>query len=106
MTCWTRRPSLARSSGRSSAGRSGKVSATFGSAEIDLRGAALAGGGATLHVEAVFGSAELLAPADWAVNVQASELFGSVEVKRQEPALPAGTLTLTGSCTFGSITVR
>lgn len=86
--------------------RGGKVSATFGSAEIDLRGAALADGGATLHVEAVFGSAELLAPADWAVNVQASEMFGSVEVKRQQPASPAGTLTLTGSCTFGSITVR
>ena len=84
----------------------GKVSATFGSAEIDLRGAALAGDGATIHVEAVFGSAELLAPADWAVNVQASELFGSVEVKRQQPSSPAGTLTLTGSCTFGSITVR
>ena len=86
--------------------RGGKVSATFGSAEIDLRGAALAGDGAALHVETVFGSAELLVPDDWAVNVQTSELFGSVEVKRRQPPSPAGTLTITGSCTFGSITVR
>ena len=86
--------------------RGGKVSATFGSAEIDLRGAALAGDGAALHVETVFGSAEFLVPDDWAVNVQTSELFGSAEVKRRQPSSPAGTLTITGSCTFGSITVR
>lgn len=85
--------------------RGGKVSATFGSAAIDLRGAGLAGGTATLHIEAVFGSAEVYVPADWAVNVQASGNFGGVEVKRPQPSSPSATLTVTGSCTFGGITI-
>jgi predicted membrane protein len=86
--------------------KGGKVSAVFGSVELDLRGAALAGGEATLNIETVLGSAELLVPNDWTVNVQASETLGSVKIKRSQPSSPAATLTVTGSCTLGSITVR
>ncbi len=86
--------------------KGGRVSAVFGSAEIDLRGAALADNAATLHIETVLGSAELIVPDDWAVNVQTSETLGSVEFRRPQPSAPTATLTLTGSCTLGSITVR
>ena len=85
--------------------RGGKVSATFGAARIDLRGAALAGGEATLQVETIFGSAEVLVPDDWMVNVQTDDNFSSVDLKRAQPSAPTATLTLSGSCTFGGVTI-
>ena len=83
----------------------GSVSATFGGAEIDLRGAALAGGAAAINVNATFGGVEIHVPPDWAVDVRASAMFGGVESKRAEPADPKATLTITGSCLFGGIEI-
>ena len=83
----------------------GNVSATFGGAEIDLRGAALAGGAATINVNAMFGGIKLQVPPDWAVDVRASATFGGVETKRPAPADPKATLTVTGSCLFGGIEI-
>ncbi len=85
--------------------RGGKVSATFGSATVDLRDAALAGGSAVLRVEVLFGSADIYVPDDWAVEVQASATLGGVETTRRAPAEPSATLTVTGSCTFGGIEI-
>ncbi len=83
--------------------RGGSVSATFGSAEIDLRGSSLADGAATINVNALFGSVKLQVPPDWAVEVRASVAFGSMESNRPEPASAKGALIVAGSCLFGSI---
>ena len=83
----------------------GNVSVTFGGAEIDLRGAAIAGDAATINVNAVFGGVKLQVPPDWAVHVRADSTFGGVEKKRPDPAEPKATLTVTGSCLFGGIEI-
>ena len=83
----------------------GNVSVTFGSAEIDLRGAAMDGNAATINVNAVFGGVKLQVPPDWAVEVRADSTFGGVEKKRPDPAEPKAMLTVTGSCLFGGIEI-
>lgn len=85
--------------------RGGNVSATFGSAEVDLRNAEAADGTATVNVNALFGSITLRIPPDWAVDVRSSATFGSIESERAEPAEPRATLTVTGSCLFGGIVI-
>ena len=85
--------------------RGGKASVMFGSATLDLRDAVLEGGAATLHVEVLFGSAEIYVPDGWAVEVQADANLSSIETKHRAPSQPSATLTLTGSCTFGGITI-
>ena len=85
--------------------RGGSVSATFGSADIDLRSADLVEGAATVHANALFGSINLRVPSDWAVDIHASAMFGSIETKRPEPAEPKARLIVTGSCMFGGIEI-
>ena len=85
--------------------RGGNVSATFGSAEIDLRAAAPVDGAATVNASALFGSINLRVPPDWAVEVRSSATFGSIESRRAEPAEPRARLTVTGSCLFGGILI-
>ncbi|MDE2860704.1 MAG: DUF5668 domain-containing protein [Chloroflexota bacterium] len=83
----------------------GTVSATFGSAEVDLRSAVVVGSSATVDASVMFGSVTLRVPPDWAVDIQSSVMFGSIETKRPEPAEPKARLVVTGSCWFGEIQV-
>lgn len=83
----------------------GNVSATFGSAELDLRSSVMVGGEATLNVSVMFGSVNLRVPADWAIDVRASVNFGHIETKRQEPAEPTAKLVIAGSCWFGGLEI-
>ena len=85
--------------------RGGNVSATFGSAEIDLRNAEAADGAATVNASVLLGSVRLRVPSDWAVDVRSSATFGSIESQRSEPSEPRATLTVTGSCLFGGIVI-
>ena len=85
--------------------RGGNVSATFGSAEIDLRAAAVVDGVAAVNASALFGSINLRVPPDWAVDVRSSATFGSIESRRAEPSDPRARLTVTGSCLFGGILI-
>ena len=85
--------------------RGGTVSATFGSAEIDLRSAVPVDGVATVNVSVLFGRVTLRVPPDWAVEVRSSATFGSTESKRSEPSDPRARLTVTGSCLFGEIEI-
>ena len=85
--------------------RGGNVSATFGSAELDLRNADAADGAATVNASVLFGSIRLRVPPDWAVDVRSSATFGSIESQRTEPSEPRATLTVTGSCLFGEILI-
>lgn len=86
----------------------GQVVAVFGSAEINLAHAGLAGGEATLDVTVVFGSVEIRVPENWTVDLQTNNILGGVEDKSSKP--PSGSsealLTLTGVCLLGSIEVE
>ena len=84
----------------------GRAYAIFGSGDIDLRGAATAEEGATIRIIALFGSVDLLVPADWDVNTQTWAVFGDVASKRGAPTSPVGRLTLTGLCLFGGVEVK
>ncbi len=87
--------------------RGGKADVVFGSAEIDLRAAGLAGGRATLVLSAVFGSIEVLVPRDWQVILEGTPVLGSIESrKRAAEVAPAQTLEVKGSAVFGSIEVK
>ncbi|MEX2205558.1 MAG: LiaF domain-containing protein [Myxococcota bacterium] len=106
-----------------------RVVVGFGSAKLDLTQALLAPGVTQIEVLAVFGSVELLVPADLEVELGASALFGAVErrgarggvsgflrdqIRRvtgtnPEPLEPDDDpplLRITGHAIFGSITVR
>lgn len=102
------------------------VRVMFGSAELDLREAALGPGTTTIDVGITFGSVELIVPPDLAVDVSVSTVAGSVEDARKsvvdKPSVLAGEPTgdpyrtaaaggdgprvrLVGSATFGSCEV-
>jgi predicted membrane protein len=88
--------------------RGGKADVVFGSAEIDLRGARLAGGRADLALSVVFGSIELFVPRQWQVILEGTPVLGSIE--SHKPATPeaekTGILVIRGSAVFGSIEVK
>ena len=86
--------------------RGGRISATFGGANIDMRRAALTDGEAVLHVTTLFGGVELHVPDDWAVNVQTSNMFAGANDERTKPTDPKERLTITGSCTFGGVSIK
>jgi len=87
--------------------RGGKAEVVFGSAEIDLRGARLAGGQATLVLSAVFGSIEVFIPRDWQVVLEGTPVLGSIESRKKASGVPPEqTLTVKGSAVFGSIEIK
>jgi len=91
----------------SQAFRGGKAEVVFGSAEIDLRGARLAGGQATLVLSAVFGGIEVFVPRDWQIVLEGTPVLGSIESHKRVSDVPPGqTLTIKGSAVFGSIEVK
>jgi predicted membrane protein len=87
--------------------KGGKADVVFGSAEIDLRAAGLAGGRATLVLSAVFGSIEVFVPRDWQVVLEGTPVLGSIESrKKAADVAPTQTLEIKGSAVFGSIEVK
>jgi predicted membrane protein len=92
----------------SQAFRGGKAEVVFGSAEIDLRGARLAGDRATIDLSAVFGGIEVHVPRDWEIVLEGTPVLGSIENRKS--AVPAtgktATLTVKGAAVFGSIEIK
>ncbi len=88
--------------------KGGKAEVVFGAIELDLSGAALEGGKATLYLSAVFGSIEVRVPRDWEVVVEGSPFLGSIEDKKRRvvDTEKKGTLTIRGSAAFGSIEIK
>ena len=88
--------------------RGGRADVVFGSAEIDLRSARLAGGQATLVLSVVFGGIEVVVPREWQVVLEGTPVLGSIEShKAATPdAQKTGTLLIKGSAVFGSIEVK
>lgn len=85
----------------------GSVSAVFGGAEVDLRGASLADG-ASLDVFTAFGGVEIFVPQGWNVVIHGFPLFGGFEnattKDRLEPGPP--TLNISALALFGGIDVK
>jgi predicted membrane protein len=88
----------------------GRASAIFGVARFDLRNATMSGDEARIHVDVVFGEAEVRVPENWHVISRAAVVFGAVNDKtihpRPDPNLKMPRLVITGSVVFGAITLR
>ncbi len=86
----------------------GRISAVFGTANVDLAQAGLANGEAEINVSATFASVVIRVPSDWRVDLRVSVTLAEAADKRPQPApdSPTGTLVVTGSATFGSVEIR
>lgn len=82
--------------------RGGRLSCLFGGGIVDLRGATLAPGGATLRVQAFNGGAQILVPGSWRLEVKMTGLGGVGDARPQidRPA-DAPVLRIEGWAMFG-----
>ncbi|HEX7949484.1 MAG TPA: LiaF domain-containing protein [Candidatus Limnocylindrales bacterium] len=85
--------------------RRGSVLTWYGGGTLDLRGATLDPGGATLGVRALFGGLQLVVPPDWRVEQDVTAVFGGIGDVRGSAADAADgpVLRLTGWCVFGGV---
>ncbi len=88
--------------------KGGKAEVVLGSAEVDFRGARLAGGQATLLLSVVLGNIELMVPHDWQVVLEGTPVLGSMDSRKRTipDAEKTGTLFIKGSAILGSIEVK
>lgn len=90
----------------------GKVEAVFGSVTLDLTEAAISTPDrrVKLHVDAVFGGAEITVPRTWRVQMKTSAVLGGCDDRtippRPEPGIEPPTLIVTGAAVFGGIEIR
>jgi predicted membrane protein len=88
----------------------GEASAIFGAARFDLRNASMTAGEARIHVDVVFGEAEVRIPETWNAVCQAAVICGGVNDKtihpRPDPNVKTPRLVITGSVAFGAVTLR
>ncbi len=92
----------------STAFRGGRATALFGGAELDLTGATLAEGKATLELTAIFGGIDLRVPRNWRLVVDAVPILGGVDDKRA-PVAEAdvkATLYVKATAIFGGIDIK
>jgi hypothetical protein len=91
---------------RAGALRGGSVRNYFGGAEIDLRGAQLASGGAHLEVETRWGGTRLLVSPSWRVELLGLPQAGAHEVDVEPPLAPdAPLLSIEARTAFGALEV-
>lgn len=84
----------------------GTVSAAFGAAKIDLRGAVPIDG-AVVQADAIFGGVEILVPQNCRIAVHGFPFFGGGEckaVRSNDPSLPL--LTIKYTSVFGGVEVK
>lgn len=84
----------------------GAVTAVMGSAELDLRQAAMANGAVRLETNIVMGGANITVPMDWQVEYHGSSILSSVDDFTARGATPRGRLVITGMVLMGTIVVR
>ena len=82
--------------------RGGSLSCLYGGGTLDLRGATLARGGATLRVQAFNGGAQILVPASWRLETTVIGLGGIGDGRPQiDRPSDAPVLRLEGWAVFG-----
>jgi predicted membrane protein len=88
--------------------KGGEVTAVFGSADIDLTGAGLEGGKATLEATAIFGGIDIIVPRDWRIVNNGTPILGSFDQKHRNPSEgeAAATLYVRGTSIFGGVTIK
>lgn len=87
----------------------GSITAIFGGFKIDLTRAELDTDEAVIHVNAIFGGGEIIAPDSWRVMVEGAGIFGAfVDKTRYVPRTesPAKTLHVRGAAIFGGVEVK
>jgi len=85
------------------------LTAVFGGATLDLRGAQLSPDGASVNATAAFGGIDILVPNDWRVSVRSTPIFGGVEDKRDHSrpvADDAPTLHVDAVTIFGGVEIK
>jgi predicted membrane protein len=89
--------------------RGGRVSAIFGSIELDLRESRLAED-ADLNVTALFGGVELKVPEDCDIQIHGSPLFGAIEDPKgwrgRQGSETGPALHIHASVTFGGVEIK
>ncbi len=90
----------------SQAFRGGTVSATFGSAEVNMRSAQLHEDGADLELSATFGSVTLRVPQSWVLQQNGSVALSGVENVRSSHPTEGPALRLRVSTSLGSVTIE
>jgi hypothetical protein len=82
--------------------RGGSLTCLFGGGVLDLRGATLAPGGATLRVEAFSGGAQILVPEDWPVETKVIGVGGAGDARpKVDRPTDAPVLRIEGRVLFG-----
>jgi len=85
----------------------GDVTAIMGGQELDLRGARLAGGSASIELFVLCGGVDLRVPEGWRVSVDAVALLGGIEDATRVPTAEAGGhLILKGLVLMGGVEVK
>ncbi len=89
--------------------RGGNAVAFLGSCEIDLRGAAIGGGGsgeATIDVTACWAGVRIYVPERWQVEIEGSAFLGAFESAARSAAGASERLVVTGLAVMGAVEVR
>jgi len=89
--------------------RGGEITAIMGGFRIDLRGAAMAGDSATIHVFALWGGVDFEVPEEWNVSLQGVPILGgftnTTRAFRQADGA-AKTLIVKGVAIMGGVEVK
>lgn len=86
--------------------KGGRIDATFGGVELDLRQAAIDSGEAVLELSARFSGIELRVPRDWLVVVDIVPTLGAVNDQTVPPMNPTQRLILRGDTVFGGVEIK
>jgi hypothetical protein len=82
--------------------RGGTLTCLYGGGILDLRGAVLAPGGATLRIQAFNGGGQILIPASWRLETKIIGVGGVVDARpRIDRPAEAPTLSIHGWAMFG-----
>ncbi len=84
--------------------KGGEINCIFGGMELDLTDAALSEGINTLEINAVFGGIVIIAPVEWKIEINQSQVFGNFIDHRPKPGFEVEEnriLQINVSCVFG-----
>ncbi len=88
----------------------GEVTAVFGGAEIDLRGAGMKKEEVIVDINAVFGGVDMRVPETWEIVMRGAPIFGGFEDQTTVPRALEGKKTprliIVGSAVFGGVSVK